>query len=602
MRGCFAGGWLRAASSLGVLMIAGAVPGQTPGADSSAALRIIDAPFTDLHWRVRPLQALGSPAAFVVYFATIECPMVARSLPRIGEIARAYEHRDVVTVVVNVGVDDGFIDAAAQVAEHAPAAVFGKDFTLDFAGACGVDRSNTVLVLDRQRRVSYSGRIDDSAAYSAALARPRRDDLVEALDAVLSGRQVTVATTEVQGCRLTKPVASDPKTPPDYARDILPILTRTCLGCHLHDPAGGIDLASVARMRKHAAMIDEVIGNGRMPPWRAATLPGVGFLHRGLGNEERRLLRHWIAGGLQLSPLPTQPVHPMRQEWRTGPLPVVLDAPEEVRVPATGALEYRYMVLDREFAHDTWIEAIDVRSGQSRALQHCNLAIVRAGDGYRPEAFLTNYTPHGVPLELPQGSAFRIPAGSRLAVQAYYQPFGQAVSETLQVGLRYARFDVRQPLEVTSFGATDVEIPAGARASKVEARLELAADCEAVSLFVHMHARGRCVSVVAESANGTVETLLSVPAYDFAGQQTYAWPLGTRRLAAGTVLRAVGHFDNSDWNPANPDPKQVVRSGPAVADEQFQVSIAWRPIDDREPIRIDPATGIGLPVSGAAAK
>ena len=66
-----------------------------------------------------------------------------------------------------------------------------------------------------------------------------------------------------------------------------------------------------------------------------------------------------------------------------------------------------------------------------------------------------------------------------------------------------------------------------------------------------MHYRGKSFRYVAEYPDGRKETLLHVPDFDFNWQHKYelAKP---RWLPRGTVLRAIGTFDNSPGNPDNP--------------------------------------------------
>jgi hypothetical protein len=61
---------------------------------------------------------------------------------------------------------------------------------------------------------------------------------------------------------------------------------------------------------------------------------------------------------------------------------------------------------------------------------------------------------------------------------------------------------------------------------------------------------------------------LSVPRYDFNWQHTYrfAEPLAIPR---GTKLHCIAHWDNSERNPANPDPKKTVKFGPQSWDEMM---------------------------------
>jgi len=59
-----------------------------------------------------------------------------------------------------------------------------------------------------------------------------------------------------------------------------------------------------------------------------------------------------------------------------------------------------------------------------------------------------------------------------------------------------------------------------------------------------------------------------VPRYDFNWQALYrlAEPV---RLPAGSTVRISGTFDNSRWNPYNPNAKSRVRFGEQTDDEMF---------------------------------
>ena len=93
--------------------------------------------------------------------------------------------------------------------------------------ALGVRRTPEVVVLDEGRRLRYRGRIDDQYRPAAAARQPTRNDLKEAIDAVLAGREVAVAETPVDGCLITLPEARKPETPPTYTDQVGPILRRT---------------------------------------------------------------------------------------------------------------------------------------------------------------------------------------------------------------------------------------------------------------------------------------------------------------------------------------------------------------------------------------
>jgi Redoxin len=570
-----------------------------PDANNDGVVRAV---FTDLHWRDRGLAAFGEKAAFVVYFASVECPMVARGMPKLGAIAADYAPRDVVTIVINVGSGDAFIDAAAQAVAAAPSAWFGKDFDLAFARECGVVRTNTVVVIDPEHKVRYRGRIDDQESFTATRARPSRADLRSAIDDVLANRVVAVGRTEVSGCLLTPPRTVEPQNVPTYGRDIAPIVARTCIHCHFREPAGGVTLAGEADFQEHAAMIAEVARNGRMPPWRAAGSSGVFQNHRALSASDRETVRAWFLGGMPRGEWNGMLHHPMHLPWRVGAVSLVLDAPEAIAVAATGSEPYRCFTLPHVFSEETWVEAIDVKSRHPRAMQHCSLAIVPAGQGFDPARMVASFSHHGTAFQLAPGTALRIPAGSVLALQVYHEPIGRALVDSLQVGLRFPSRAVQTEARVANFGSSDFEIPAHATSHAVQATWSLPTDAVGIGLFVHMHLRGRDVTISARSAGAPPETLLAVPAYDYRGQETYWWRPGVRSFATGAELLVLAHFDNSAWNPANPEPSRAVRCGLELAEEQLRVVLLWNARDEQLAIAVDPATGCRLTPSAGKSR
>lgn len=569
------------------------VVGSHVGAQVAIGTRV-DAPFTDLRWQDRRIADLGPHAAIVIYFATVECPMVRRYIPRLGEIAQAYSGRDVVTVVANVGAGDGFVDAAAQVAEFAPAAIFAKDSDLQLARACGVDRTGAVVVLDRDRTLRYRGRIDDQHGFATNRAEVARSDLRKSLDEVLAGQAVTIPETAITGCRLTPPPSVDAGHVPTYLRDVVPILASHCATCHSGDAAAPFSLTNEVDVRKHAMMIAEVVGNGRMPPWPAAST-SEGFVNRrGLTLVERETIRLWVAGGMPRGEAVDSGFrnHPMMPEWSNGRPDLILDAKESLAVPATGSLPYQYFELPHVFDRETWVESVEVRSKAGRTLHHCNVACLPSGAPFAARAIVCNAVPHGRHLACEAGTAVRIPAGSVLMLQAYYVPSGQPELDRLCVGLRFPRVPVQRERRVAIATNEDFEIPAGASSHPVSASLTLPEDAVGLSLFAHMNVRGRDVTVVAATPEGARRTLLVVPNYDFASQETFVWQQGVRLFTRGTRIEALAHFDNSAWNAANPDPKRIVRAGAANAEESLMVFLAWVEEDQMLGLRIDPATGM----------
>jgi hypothetical protein len=111
-------------------------------------------------------------------------------------------------------------------------------------------------------------------------------------------------------------------------------------------------------------------------------------------------------------------------------------------------------------------------------------------------------------------------------------------------------------------------IPPGDSNYEVDASSVLQYDCDLVSMMPHAHLRGKSFEYRIVRPDGTSETVLSVPKYDFNWQLFYylAEPLV---LPKGTRIDCVAHFDNSPNNPDNADPTKEVTWGDQSWDEMM---------------------------------
>jgi hypothetical protein len=122
-------------------------------------------------------------------------------------------------------------------------------------------------------------------------------------------------------------------------------------------------------------------------------------------------------------------------------------------------------------------------------------------------------------------------------------------------------------------GTVDIQnhmllIPPRAADYQAEAWHTFGRDTVLLSLFPHMHVRGKAFRYEVKYPDGSTEVLLDVPRYDFAWQSTYelAEP---KLLPKGTKMHCVAHYDNSADNIANPNPNKVVTWGDQTWDEMM---------------------------------
>ena len=176
----------------------------------------------------------------------------------------------------------------------------------------------------------------------------------------------------------------------------------------------------------------------------------------------------------------------------------------------------------------------------------------------------------GIPaMVAPPGYARHIPAGSKLVFQMHYTPNGTPQIDQSEAGLVFADpATIEKEMQIGAVIDFQLQIPAGNADYRVEAQEKFEEDRLLYALIPHMHLRGKAFRFLAAYPNGKTEILLDVPKYDFNWQNIYQ--LQTPRLMPkGTLLRCVAHFDNSENNLVNPDPKQPVHFGEQTFDEMM---------------------------------
>jgi len=99
------------------------------------------------------------------------------------------------------------------------------------------------------------------------------------------------------------------------------------------------------------------------------------------------------------------------------------------------------------------------------------------------------------------------------------------------------------------------------------------------------------MTFTAHLPDGKTDTLLIIPNYSFSWQISYRWQPGQRRLPKGTRLECVAHFDNSAFNPYNPDPKATVRHGPQTQQEMMYGFFFYTEGAEQLGLHVDAKTG-----------
>jgi len=571
--------------------------------------QVADVPFKDIRFAAHNLKDFGDKKAIVMVFTTLDCPVVKRYLPRIVELEKEYREKGVQFVTMNVGPNDPMVEVAYQAIQLEAPFPFCKDFDGDVVKAMGVNRTPEVVVLDANRKLVYRGRIDSQFRAGGVKPDAGRNDLKEAIEDVLAGRDVKVAETPVEGCLITLPNLSAPEKPVTYAENIAGIMQKHCQECHRPHAEAPFALLTYEDTVDHAEMIGETVKEQRMPPLYASKEHGDFTNLRSLSAEERTQVRQWIAGGMKQGDMSKAPANPKFREnkWYIGDPDLVIKMPKRIELPATGYVPYSYVTLPYTFKEDTWISGCQILPENKAALHHCNLACIdpvsALAGKFNAAKFITGQVPGGEPMDLENGVAFKIPKGSVLILQIHYVTTGEKCSDQSSVGFRFAKYDVTKELKHFQCHNGSFAIPPGDSAHLVGAKRKFANDSTLYGMFSHMHLRGKDMMFDAVYPNGDRHRLLAIPNYDFNWQMQYVSRPGSTKFPKGTVLDCTAHFDNSSFNPYNPDPSVTVKEGQQTYQEMMYGFVFYTEDAENLNLKIDPTTGYEIKSGeGASAK
>lgn len=554
--------------------------------------------FKDIHYLPRTLGDLGEAKAYVIAFTTTTCPLSQRYLPLVKKFSNQYGPKGVKFLVLNVGVDDSIKDVAYDALDHGLEFPVGKDFGAQCARALGVTRTPEFVVLDQRKTIRYRGRVDNQYRLGGVKPAADRNDLQEALDDVLAGRKVRVKETTVDGCAITFPDTGEKGPAVSYAKDVAPIINQHCVPCHRPGTEAPFALTSYDKCAAKARTIAEVVEEQRMPPWFAHSGFGKFTNDRSLTPEQRVVLIDWARGDKapgDLAQAPAPPVFP-ESKWSIGEPDLIIKASQPEKLPATGYIPYRYVILPYVFPYDTWVQGVQIMPGNPRVVHHANLAIASLTQKWDEDRnFITGKVPGGLDVNLDSGMAMMIPKGMGLVFQIHYVTTGKEETDQISVGFRFAKEPIRKRVRYKIIGDYSFKIPPGAPSWPVSAQKELECDATGIALFSHMHLRGKDSTFFAHYPDGKTETLLALPNYSFDWQLSYVWPRGEQHFPKGTKIECSSHFDNSAFNPYNPNPGITVTNGPQTHDEMMQGFFFYTADAEHLDIHVDPKTGKEIP-------
>jgi hypothetical protein len=553
---------------------------------SSAADRVGDFTLLDQQGYAHQMSWYDDHAAIAFLVQANGSAATANAIDGFEALQARYAEQGIAFFMINPTGNQDRASVAAEIARLGSSVKVLMDDTQLISEALGVDKTGEVLLFNPK-------------SFTVEFQGPVGTALEKALEAKLAGQPIANPVVASTGEAIAYParLAHDQVTP-SYEKEIAPLILDNCASCHREGGIAPFAMNSHAMMQAWSPMIREVLMTKRMPPGQLD--PHIGdFINDGLvGDNNIQKILHWIAAGSPADgdsdPL-AEKTWPA-SKWAFGEPDYIVKIPPQ-SIPATGVLDYIYAVSEPiDIGKDRWVRASQYIAGDRTVLHHTLNRIIEPefagqGRGYRNSGNrggangpgLVAYVPGAEPRMNPPNTGGLLRNGSELAVQLHYTTNGRETVDAGEVGVWfYPEGEV--PAERMSgqcaciFTPTWTDIPAYDPEFIQTASVTLTKDAELYSFLSHMHFRGKYMRFYADYPDGTNEELINIAKYDYAWQWAYTYE-EPKFMPAGTKLTAVGAFDNSAQNRANPDPSIDVGWGEQSWDEMFFGSMRWKELN-----------------------
>jgi hypothetical protein len=352
-----------------------------------------------------------------------------------------------------------------------------------------------------------------------------------------------------------------------FNKEVVRIIQRNCISCH-HEGGIAMSLATYEEARPWAKAIKEEILEKRMPPWHAVKGYGEFSNAPALTQHEIDLVVNWVEGGAPKGDNKDLPPSPLYSDhWQLGKPDLILKPTNESKIEA-GADEQVGVIFPTNLKEDRWIKAIDLMPGNG-SIVHCATVFIERdvpgyikGDKGKKTASSTvmfgTWMPGQKSVELPDGVAWLLPAGSRIYAKVHYANAGEAARDQSQIALYFAKSPPRKQAREVAITDAAAVVPAGGEPHRVKLTFTAEDDLEAIAIRPRSHPLVVSFQATAFRPDGTQEVMIWTRGSRFDWQPTYYFKRPVA-LPKGTRIEVTTYFDNSASNQNNPNnpPKQV---------------------------------------------
>ena len=376
-----------------------------------------------------------------------------------------------------------------------------------------------------------------------------------------------------------------------FAKDVAPILQRSCQTCHREGAIAPMSLLTYEETRPWARAIKDKVQTRTMPPWYIDKNIGVqGFRYdRSLSDAEIETIATWVDSGAPRgnpADMPPAVEFAERDIWHIGEPDWIVPIPEPFVVPADGANWWGDFFADSGLTEDRWIKAVETKPSAEGfpVVHHAVTRLQETADADEGD-FLNEYAQGKNGDAFPPGTGRLVKAGSTIRFNMHYASIGEERTDRTSVGLQFYPKGEEPEHELFSRGLGwnfDLDIPPGEDNVRHDGYHTFDENVRLTGFQPHLHNRGKRQCIEAIYPQGDVETL-SCANWDFGWHIVYNYQEDVQPLLPkGTILHTITWHDNSRANRWNPDPRNWAGFGQRSSDDMSFTWTSWYELDDEE--------------------
>ena len=397
-----------------------------------------------------------------------------------------------------------------------------------------------------------------------------------------------------------------------FTKDVLPILQRSCQGCHRPGAIAPMSLVTYEDVRPWARSIKRNVETREMPPWYVDRRIGIQDFKDdpSLTDAEIATIAAWVdSGSPRGNPADAPPPveFPSPHEWGIGEPDLIVSLPEPYILPAEGPDEFPNIYADPGLTTDRYIKAVEVKpdANSLEVVHHVVTTMTEFDEDLAKGNFLNEYAVGKNGDIFDDNTGRLMQAGTKIRFGMHLHPYGEEIPVMVHVGLKLypEGFVPKYQLVSQHMGDDDdLLIPAGEKGVRTDGYTMLTRPAVVTAFQPHLHTRGQaqCIEAIIPQTDEEGNVLLQAPGTSPAPlmrqmtlncvpQWRFNWHLvynyaedAAPVFPPGTVIHISTWHDNSDTLRVNPDPRNNVVYGQRTIDEMSFAWVSYYYIDEEE--------------------